>query len=1175
MRMHRARVPRASLRLALLAGLLGAGLNHTPEAAAQPGGGRNLLLLVACNEYPVLRKSWLEAAAREEAEGTVGAVARATKEYDQQKRLQGPLNDITRFEQSFQLCNEPPALVIRLATQGVAANPSAGTLGTPADSSAPTLANIRAAMRRLEETCARGDRLTALFAGHGAPVPDDDGDEADGWDEAFLPEDTARWDGKDVQGALRDDEIYAFAQAIHRAGGSLWAIFESCHSGTMSRGAPVDAVARELTRNDLGIPEKPRGSPWTGGDREDLPPSCTFLYAAHSRQRAWERAAESRRPAGLVEQALGPSVAPAERMGDLVFALCYVLRGAGAGMTFRELHGRIADVYRREGIENYAIPGLEGASALRVGSRTEEPVPTLLLTRQGADFELSEGRLWGLVDGTILRVLDTDRRNALGYVEVRESHPLTAMCRWLTTWPDTARGFAPTLPPLPSTLTQAACEVEQVPLSRGQLRVALVDEGRRSVPLPGPLSPHLASSAHTRLRWEAEPGEAAWHVVTQADGTYRVQPADPAAGGPTYPADKETLEPTLVRLAKVHALVQETREESALDELHEVLSVRLTVQDAGNNQVAVPPGTALRPGDEVQFVLKNLGSVGLYVNAFYVAADAGIQHAWPALGAAAEVLAPGAGRNLPSGPMPLTDGSQGPEHLLVFVREAPLQPGGGPQPEDPGRGRFDWVAQDPLPLPPTLAGAGQPRGKGNEALDGATEGLDALSGFRATGEKGPRSRGGSSKVGRVLFSIQTTWGEVAAPRAYPTGAIPQFDAGVPLLALAGEPAVAPGTPGRGQPVPLPREVVGAAGALLGLATPSGVRTALGIDAEGNVLAPYAAALAAGRFRADCRLAVPLRRLTTGERLTGLLVAVDRTRGLALLRLETLPAGWATAGQAALADTLPAGGTACAVLRQQEGKPVLEGAGTLQTVEAAPEGLLRRMAARVGVPSAETESFCTPFRASASPRVAVVGPGAHDDGWLFDPAGRCIGFVVEADAPGVPNARTYTLPIEEIRAFLAERSAAASGSRPAWVPMPGDFGAWTAWDPAARIALRGSRERPGTVLIDLEAGPAGFQNPQDADVALYPGTDRRIAWYARYSAQGRGGEIDLILIDENHDEYADVVLERTPPGSWSARAGAGDLWLCVERLSRGPRSSADKALAQKIESATAAVRALDR
>ena len=51
-----------------------------------------------------------------------------------------------------------------------------------------------------------GDRIVVYFSGHGTQVPDGDGDEPDGMDEAFLPNDYGR-NGSRVGDLLIDDEL--------------------------------------------------------------------------------------------------------------------------------------------------------------------------------------------------------------------------------------------------------------------------------------------------------------------------------------------------------------------------------------------------------------------------------------------------------------------------------------------------------------------------------------------------------------------------------------------------------------------------------------------------------------------------------------------------------------------------------------------------------------------------------------------------------------------------------------------------------------------------------------------------------------------------------------------------------------------------------------------------------
>jgi metacaspase-1 len=76
-----------------------------------------------------------------------------------------------------------------------------------------------------------GDIAVFTFSGHGTWVPDTNGDEVDGRDEALVPHDIAS------RGPLLDDDLAAvFASA--RPGVRLVFISDSCHSGTIARFAP-------------------------------------------------------------------------------------------------------------------------------------------------------------------------------------------------------------------------------------------------------------------------------------------------------------------------------------------------------------------------------------------------------------------------------------------------------------------------------------------------------------------------------------------------------------------------------------------------------------------------------------------------------------------------------------------------------------------------------------------------------------------------------------------------------------------------------------------------------------------------------------------------------------------------------------------------------------------------
>lgn len=99
---------------------------------------------------------------------------------------------------------------------------------------------ILASLDYMRRTVGFRGRAVFTYSGHGTFTPDIDGDEVDGFDEAFVPHNYAR------AGLVTDDDLYRVAGK--RRIGSRWVtISDSCHSGTLSRDlAGLDKVARFL-----------------------------------------------------------------------------------------------------------------------------------------------------------------------------------------------------------------------------------------------------------------------------------------------------------------------------------------------------------------------------------------------------------------------------------------------------------------------------------------------------------------------------------------------------------------------------------------------------------------------------------------------------------------------------------------------------------------------------------------------------------------------------------------------------------------------------------------------------------------------------------------------------------------------------------------------------------------
>lgn len=95
-----------------------------------------------------------------------------------------------------------------------------------------TRAAILQGLRSLIAKGREGDELVFQYAGHGTQVEDDDNDEADGFDEAFVPIDYNQ--GR----LLLDDDFHKETEALRR-GAHLTMFMDCCHSGSNSRFAPT------------------------------------------------------------------------------------------------------------------------------------------------------------------------------------------------------------------------------------------------------------------------------------------------------------------------------------------------------------------------------------------------------------------------------------------------------------------------------------------------------------------------------------------------------------------------------------------------------------------------------------------------------------------------------------------------------------------------------------------------------------------------------------------------------------------------------------------------------------------------------------------------------------------------------------------------------------------------
>ncbi len=520
---------------------------------------------------------------------------------------------------------------------------------------APTLAAIRAGFADLAGRLQPDDFVYLHFSGHGTQAPAlDPESEQDGLDELFLPADIGPWQDSvgSVQNALVDDEIGQMIAALRATGATVWAVFDSCHSGTVTRAAPSgndEVRLRKLDPEALGVPQDamervvsralPGGHADSPVDMGDTGGFVAF-YAAQTN----ETTPEIRLPQGAVDR---------RSQGVFTFTLFEAL-AARPGITYRQL---AQDVLRRYAVGNLArsTPLFEGDLDTPVfGSGEVSAVQQWPLQNDSGRLSVQAGRLHGLSEGMqlVLMASPADPSEAtLGTVQVEYAENFSAdLVSDLTEFPRGAylRKISESLD---YGLTVALPEEESA-----ALRAAMVGAADRGM-------------FGARIGFVAAGDEADLRLSVRDDALLVLPGTGILAGGdfafnPTIRlGDKSpedlglALSETLNRMARVQNLLKlgGAFHDGALD-IEVDLETRSPTQPRLVALEAVPVPT-LVPEDEVHVVVRNLESFPMDLNVLYVGSDYSIAHIF------AERLQPG--DRLKQGLIGITDTAYGRDRLIL------------------------------------------------------------------------------------------------------------------------------------------------------------------------------------------------------------------------------------------------------------------------------------------------------------------------------------------------------------------------------------------------------------------------------------------------------------------------------------------------------------------------------
>lgn len=277
----------------------------------------------------------------------------------------------------------------------------------------PDKQNIVDALNTVASKAKAGDLVFVHMAGHGSQQPSvNDASEIDGLDETFLPRDVQSWDGeqKTVPNALTDNEFASLFENIRARGANLWVVFDSCHSGTITRsgirmravspsslGIPTDATLRSTSNETGTASESLNNNEFTTSTVDGSSMGNLVVFSA----------AESHQQ--TPEMAIDVNGKPVSH-GLFTYSLARALT-LGTGLTYTDLSDNIREAYVEHDWE-FSSPVISGTSlnstAFEFNTRTElawsisQEEENLLTIYSGYLQGLEAGDVIGLFDETAI-----------------------------------------------------------------------------------------------------------------------------------------------------------------------------------------------------------------------------------------------------------------------------------------------------------------------------------------------------------------------------------------------------------------------------------------------------------------------------------------------------------------------------------------------------------------------------------------------------------------------------------------------------------------------------------------------------------------------------------------------------------------------------------------------------
>jgi hypothetical protein len=292
-----------------------------------------------------------------------------------------------------------------------------------------TKSGIEGALQELVARAQPGDIIVMMYAGHGAVVVDDTFEEADGLSGCIVPIDAPVYTSPDFSShVLRDtfmEKILAeLVTKVRTQGheGSVLFVFDSCHSGSMSRG---ELLADEKVRSARGVYDFMRA-------KVNIPAGKAIHVRPH-------KAGSS----GWVT--LSACKESEEARDNPSFSKTIVTVFQDPRLTASSTYSDLMQLMGGTKLMEKQTPQCEGDINLPVLGGTVQPrTPSIKITNSFLDskgtlfMELDKGTLSGVTPGSVISVFpfgtaspsQKDRKLGEAVIEGDDSGPYQAVARW-------------------------------------------------------------------------------------------------------------------------------------------------------------------------------------------------------------------------------------------------------------------------------------------------------------------------------------------------------------------------------------------------------------------------------------------------------------------------------------------------------------------------------------------------------------------------------------------------------------------------------------------------------------------------------------------------------------------------------------------------------------------------